>query len=351
VSIRALKYLLVLSLPVAAGVSFYLDGIWTFTAMIYSFGVIPLIEIAVGTDHTNLKSAEKEILSKDRVYDMLLYAIVPVVIGMMIWFLISINQQDLLWWEIAGRVTAMGMICGVMGINVAHELGHRTNKGEQFLAKVLLLSSLYMHFFVEHNKGHHRNVGTPGDPASARFNEPIYLFWVRTLVMSYLSAWKIQNQERARKSYSFFSPRNEMFWYQLIQVALLGSIFWFVGWFSVLCFVGAALMGALLLETVNYIEHYGLVRKKVSEFRYEDVRPVHSWNSDHIIGRLMLFELTRHSDHHYQSQKKYQLLESMDTAPQLPVGYPGMMVLSLFSPLFFRIMNPRVRAIQASTEN
>lgn len=345
---RALPYISVYLLPVATAFSFILPGWWTFTALAFGFGFIPLVELLLGTNATNLSAEAQRKALSNPLYDLLLYSTVPLLFALLVWFLIQIGSTDVSPVELIGRISAMGLILGVLGINVAHELGHRVKKSEQFLAKLLLLSSQYMHFYVEHNKGHHKNVGTHEDPASARLNEPIYVFWVRTVVMSYISAWKIQNKERSRKGYSFFDPKNEMIWFQLIQAASMTTILLVFDWQTMLYYLAAAVMGMLLLETVNYIEHYGLRRKKVNEHRYEDVMPMHSWNSDHIVGRLMLFELTRHSDHHFQAQKKYQVLESIPQAPQLPAGYPGMMLLSLLSPLFFWVMNPRVKRISGS---
>ena len=135
--------------------------------------------------------------------------------------------------------------------------------------------------------------------------------------------------------------------FTLIQIAFLGLIFFIFNGLITLYFFAAAIIGILLLETVNYIEHYGLQRKLSIDGKYERATPSHSWNSDHIIGRLMLFELSRHSDHHYLASRKYQVLRHHDDSPQMPTGYPGMMILSLFPPLWFYIMNRRIKKLQA----
>ncbi|MBL7942381.1 MAG: alkane 1-monooxygenase [Flavobacteriales bacterium] len=244
--------------------------------------------------------------------------------------------------ECAGHIASMGLMCGVYGINVAHELGHRPSRFEQLLSKTMLLSSLYMHFFIEHNRGHHRNVGTPDDPATARRGENIYRFWMRSLTMSVVSAWHIVARERKRKSLSTWSVRNEFIQYALLEITLCITIYLLFGAMAAIAFVIAAVIGMLLLESVNYIEHYGLMRTRINDKRYEDVLPVHSWNSDFVLGRLVLFELTRHSDHHSEPSKHYQYLASMPTSGQLPAGYPAMLVLSLFPPLWFRVMDHRI---------
>jgi alkane 1-monooxygenase len=223
----------------------------------------------------------------------------------------------------------MGLCCGVLGINVAHELGHRTNRRDQFLAWSLLATSLYMHFFVEHNYGHHRNVGTPDDPSSARPGESLYRFLPRTLITGAVSAYRLGQQRAKGRLLHNLTVR---FWgFQALLVLLVALI---AGPDALLAFLGAAAFGAVLLETVNYIEHYGLTRKKISGSRYEDPNAEHSWNSNHWVGRAMLFNLSRHSDHHAHPHRPYPILRHLEESPQMPTGYPGMMLLALFPPLF-----------------
>ena len=200
-----------------------------------------------------------------------------------------------------------------------------------------------MHFFIEHNKGHHKHVATASDPSTAKYNQSVYVFWPQTLMGTYLSAWKIAKEELEKKGKSWFSINNEMLLFQLIQVAFVLGIYLFFGLIVTLCFLIAALLGVLLLESVNYIEHYGLTRNETENHQFERVQPHHSWNSNHIIGRLMLFELSRHSDHHYLASRKYQVLRSFDNAPQMPTGYPGMILLSLVPPLWFKVMNNQMK--------
>jgi alkane 1-monooxygenase len=261
------------------------------------------------------------------------------------------RSQDLSAWDILGRIFSMGLLCGTFGINVAHELGHRVNKYEQVFAKALLATSLYIHFFIEHNKGHHKNVATPDDPSSAHYNEPVYVFYFRTIFFSYLSAWAIANDECRKKGRAIFSAGNEMIQAHIIQLILLMAIFYFFGWLITLYFIAAALVGILLLETVNYIEHYGLQRKPAASGNYERTMPWHSWNSNHILGRIMLFELSRHSDHHYLASRKYQVLRHHQDAPQLPTGYPGSMILAMIPPLWFYVMNRKIRKLGISARD
>ncbi len=337
---RIIKYSLTLLLILGTWRSFQFTGILSWMPVIAGFVIIPLLELVIKPDNSNLDTAEEEMAKNDKVYDWILYAIVPLQYLLLFSFFIHIQEPGLTSSDIAGRIMSMGLMCGVMGINAGHELGHRVNKTEQVLARMLLLTSLYMHFFIEHNRGHHKYVGTPQDPSTAKRNEPLYLFWLRSISGVYRNAWKIAGEEQHKKGKTFVS--NEMLHYQLIELGFCITIGIVFGWMALTYFLIAALIGILLLETVNYIEHYGLARKPTSDGKYERAMPEHSWNSNHIVGRLMLFELSRHSDHHYLASRKYQLLRHHDDSPQLPTGYPGSMLLAMVPPAWFMIMNKKI---------
>lgn len=341
--IRAFKYLYPFQMFVFCWLSFTYRGCITFLPVIWSYAVIPLIELFIKPDSSNLNAAEEEMIKNDRTYDFILYATVPLHYAALVYFLGSFHQAGLGTVEYAGRILSMGLLCGIFGINVAHELGHRVSRFDRVLAKVLLLSSQYMHFYIEHNKGHHKNVATKEDPASARLNEPVFIFYIRTIIFSYLSAWRIESKELKRKGRPFFSLYNQMILFTLIQLAFVAAIVFFFGWKITLCYLAAAALGICLLEAVNYIEHYGLSRKETGPGQYERAMPVHSWNSDHVIGRIALFELSRHSDHHYLASRKYQVLRHHDQSPQMPTGYPGMMILAHLPPVFFTIMRRQMK--------
>ena len=345
-NIRAFKYLSPLIIYIGSFHSFSVTGWQIWLPLIWAWAVIPLAELFIKPIPANMGAAEEELAQKDKTYDFLLYLIVIFQYSLLIKFLIAMKADVMSWQDVAGRIGVMGLLCGTFGINVGHELGHRVNKFEQTLAKSLLLTSLYMHFFTEHNKGHHKRVATPDDPSSARYGEPVYIFYFRTIIFSYLSAWHIANDEMKKKGKPVFSWQNEMIQFHIIQIAFVAVLFFLFGWLVTLYFLAAAVMGILLLETVNYIEHYGLQRKANGDGKYERAMPEHSWNSDHVIGRLMLFELSRHSDHHYLASRKYQVLRHHDKAPQMPTGYPGMMLLSLIPPAWFYIMNRLIKKLQ-----
>ena len=341
---KFLKYFLALTVPLLAYFSFNGTGIITYAPMIEAFLLIPILELFFKPNSNNLSNAEEEMAKEDKSYDIVLYLLVPVIYFLLWEFLISM-RETLTFSDRLGRILSMGLVCGGYGINVAHELGHRNNKFEQFLSKTLLLSSLYMHFFIEHNRGHHKRVSTKEDPSSARYGENIFSFWIRSVFTGYISAWNIEFSRLKRLKKFKFSLENEMLTFQLIQVLFISSIYFVFGTQITIYFLFAAVMGFLLLETVNYIEHYGLQRKININGKYERVQPFHSWNSNHPVGRIMLFELSRHSDHHFNASRKYQVLKNHDNSPEMPTGYPGMMILSLIPPLWFYIMNKRIKKI------
>jgi len=343
--IRALKYLLPFILYFGAIRSFHTYGIQVWFPLFFAWVMIPLAELFIKPDAKNMEEAEEELVKSDKLYDFILYLVVPLQFTALYFFLINIGDPSLKWYDIFGRVWVMGLLCGVFGINAGHELGHRVNVFEQTLAKMLLLTSLYMHFFIEHNKGHHKRVATPEDPSSARLGEWVYVFHFRSVIFSYLSAWHIANNDVKKKGKAVFSVYNEMIQFHFIQVAFVALLFLVFGGLPVLYFIVAAIIGIILLETVNYIEHYGLQRKALGDGKYERAMPAHSWNSDHVIGRLFLFELSRHSDHHYLASRKYQVLRHHNDSPQMPTGYPGMIILSLLPPVWFRVMNKRVKRV------
>ena len=340
---KAFKYALPLLLYISIQRAMLTTGWQVFLPVLIAFAALPLLELLVKPDPTNMDAAEEAIAKADPVYDTLLYILVPLQYWSLYLFLSHIGTQSLTWWEQLGRVSAMGLACGTFGINVGHELGHRVKPYEQWLAKALLLTSLYTHFFIEHNKGHHKHVSTPGDPSSAPLGLSLYGFWWRSITGVYSGAWRIANEECRKHTGHAFGWHNEMLQLQVLSLLFVAAIGWWFGTTALLYFLAAAIMGILLLETVNYIEHYGLARQQTAPGKYERAMPWHSWNSNHVFGRLILFELSRHSDHHYLASRKYQVLRHHDDAPQLPTGYPGSMLLSTIPPLWFAVMHRQMK--------
>jgi alkane 1-monooxygenase len=249
--------------------------------------------------------------------------------------------------EWVGFVIGFSLVTGGIGITVAHELGHKKSKLEQFYSKLILMTVCYMHFFIEHNRGHHVQVATPDDPATSRHNESFYVFWFRSVFHGYAHAWQLEKESLHRKGFSTWSLKNEMIWFALLPIIfcvaltiigtiLTGRIVWEIPVF----FFTQSFFAFTLLELVNYIEHYGIVRNQSVEGKYERVNPLHSWNASHLVSNFFLFQLQRHSDHHANAIKRYQLLNHYDDSPQLPFGYPTMILIALLPPLWFATMNP-----------
>jgi alkane 1-monooxygenase len=250
-------------------------------------------------------------------------------------------------WVTTDDVDKLGLMLTVGGvggiaINVAHELGHKRARTEKWLSKVALAQTCYGHFFVEHNRGHHLHVATPEDPASARMGESLYWFLPRTVVCSLRSAWKIEGRRFAGYKKSRWTFRNDVLNALLMSVVLYAFLILWFGFGVLPWLVGQAIVGFCTLETVNYLEHYGLRRRRMPDGHYEPVRASHSWNSNTVIANLFLYHLQRHADHHAHPSRRFQALCHADDAPQLPAGYATMVALALFPPLWRRVMDPRV---------
>ena len=336
---RDLKYLVAYSIPLATVIAILYDALYSFAAVIYAFVVIPIVEVLVADRHADYTNEEVENRRINPLFDWMLYGNIPITFGLLTWGLWDLSVSTYATYEIVGKIFSLGVLLGTNGINVAHELGHRNTIIERSLAKLLLCPSLYMHFYIEHNFGHHKNVSTPEDPATAKRNQSVYHFWISSTIGQYRNSWKLQMQLLKNQGRSFFSMYNDMLFYLLFQGLYLLVVGYLFGLMGTVYAFAVAVVSFLLLETINYIEHYGLVREKTSSGRYERVQAHHSWNSNHVVGRMVLYELTRHSDHHFRANKKYQVLENKPASPQLPFGYPSSMVLSLFPPLWFRKMD------------
>jgi len=306
-------------------------GAWLWLEPAVSFGLIPLLDMVwVGGSEEGGQEPH------GRGHDGVIYLLASLYLGVLVWALHLVATGHYSPWEMVGAWVTTGIFCGTFGINIAHELGHRTQRFPRAFSKMLLLSTLYMHFFIEHNRGHHAQVATHDDPATSRRGESVYAFYPRTILGGWRSAWALEKRHLRGKPCTF---RNQMLRFQLCQVGLLSCLWLWGGWSLVVFFLGCSLLGILLLETINYVEHYGLTREIRANGRPERVAPIHSWNSNHPVGRALLFELTRHADHHAQPGRPYGALRHMEAAPQLPTGYSGMVLLSLLPPLWFKVMD------------
>ena len=340
-----LKYLMSYTIAIVTIVGILLGGGYTYMTVIYAFVFIPALEMLLKESNEEMSDEVKKNRSMDIFFDILLYLNIPLVFSI---FFLSLNL--LLYssssFEIVGIIASTSIMMATNGINVAHELLHRKSFFSRTCSKLLLMPSQYMHFYIEHNFGHHVNVGTDEDPATAKYKQSLYSFWITSVIGQYIGAWKLQLKLLKISKYKFFSIKNDMMFYVIFQLMFIYLIYFNYGITVTIYSLIISVISFLFLETINYIEHYGLSRKKDKNGRYERVKTIHSWNSNHVVGRLVLYELTRHSDHHFISSKKYQVLESIDESPQLPYGYPTSILLSMVPPLWFKIMNPRVESYQ-----
>lgn len=323
----------------------YVSGITPliFFGPIMVYVIVPTLDWLIGKDSSNPPERVLELLEDDPFYRRSTYIYVLVQLALFVAVCAIVGTQSLTGWQWLGFVTTIGMMSGI-SINTAHELGHKKTRLERGLAMIALAPVAYGHFYVEHNKGHHRRVATPEDPASARMGESFWHFLTRTVIGSVRSAWHIEAQRLARTGDSAWSPHNEVLQSWGMTVVLWLALMLAFGVELLPFLIVQAVLGASLLEAVNYTEHYGLKRAKLADGRYERCQPRHSWNNDHIVTNIFLFHLQRHSDHHAHPTRRYQSLRHFDDAPELPTGYAGMIVLAYFPPLWRRVMDKRVVA-------
>jgi len=327
-------------------------GAWLWLGPVVILGVVPAIDLIAGLDRSNPPDDAIEALENDKYYRWITYLFLPIQYAGFVgaFYLIGggtpFGIDPLGTFDKLGLAISIGCIGGI-GINTAHELGHKREANERWLAKIALAQVFYGHFYIEHNRGHHVRVATPEDPASSRFGESFYEFWPRTVAGSLKSAWHLEKKRYARKKTHPFHLGNDVLNAWLMTLVLWGGLVAWQGVGILPFLVVQAIVGFSLLEVVNYMEHYGMLRQTVGageRQRYERVDPSHSWNSNNIATNVLLYHLQRHSDHHANPTRRYQTLRDFEESPVLPTGYAGMIVLALFPPIWRRVMDKRVIA-------
>ncbi|MGA9875433.1 MAG: alkane 1-monooxygenase, partial [Solirubrobacteraceae bacterium] len=316
-------------------------GVLWFYGPVLIFGIFPLLDLLVGLDATNPPDSVIKWLEQDRYYRWCTYAFLPLQYAGLVFACWMWSHGGLTTFDSIGLALTVAMVAGV-AINTAHELGHKRASSERWLSKVALAQTGYGHFFVEHNRGHHVRVATPEDPASARLGESFYEFLPRTVIGSLRSAIEIEREHLARDGHRFWSIHNDILNAWAMSFVLFGGLALVFGAVVLPYLLIQAVIGFCLLEVVNYLEHYGLMRAKREDGRYERCAPEHSWNSNNVASNVLLYHLQRHSDHHANPLRRYQSLRHFDEAPQLPTGYAGMIVAATIPPLWRRIMDHRV---------
>ncbi|MFT7022766.1 MAG: alkane 1-monooxygenase [Rhodococcus sp. (in: high G+C Gram-positive bacteria)] len=324
--------------------------IWWWIGPMLVYGLLPVLDLFFGPDGQNPPDEVMERLENDKYYRYCTYAYIPFQLTSLVLACYLWTADNLSWLGIdggLGMISKIGLaisvgVMGGVGINTAHEMGHKKDSLERWLSKVTLAQTFYGHFYIEHNRGHHVRVATPEDPASAKFGESFWKFLPRSVWGSLKSSWHIEKTRMERLGKSTWNIRNDVLNAWLMSVVLFGALTAVFG-VSILPFLLIqAVYGFSLLETVNYLEHYGLLRAKTKSGRYERCAPEHSWNSDHIVTNIFLYHLQRHSDHHANPTRRYQILRSMEGAPNLPSGYASMISLAYFPPIWRKVMDHRV---------
>ena len=312
-----------------------------FVPLIFIYAVIPLLDLLFSIDESNPNEAQVIVLEKSTFYNWILYLLLPVHFFVFFYILNFMVSQPLQLWMQAVLLLTLGVFGG-LAVNLGHELGHKKDRKSKNLAKLALASGAYGHFNIEHNAGHHRQVATPEDTASARMGESIYRFALREIPGGLKRAWRIETQRLAKKGLSWHSTDNQILQSNLMTLALYTGVTLALGWMALLIVLIHVPLVWWQLTSANYIEHYGLLRQKNVEGIYERCEPWHSWNSNHLISNLVLFHLQRHSDHHANPSRHYQSLRHFEQAPQLPTGYMGMFLLAYIPPLWYKVMDKKV---------
>ncbi len=339
---EALPYLIAYLTPAATALGLWLGGGWTFLGLGVVFGLIPVLDAVGGLDTENADADGEAARDRNPLFNWVVRGwIVPqlTLLAVALWQASTADWSALAW---VGAILSVGTTNSAGGITIAHELMHRRGRFDRALAEVLMTTSTYTHFCVEHVFGHHKTVATPDDPAFAPYGQTLYAFLPRSLVGGLRSAWRHETQRATRKG-DVGTLRDRRLRYALDVALAYGLVAALTGPVGVAFFAAQSLVSMVLLELINYIEHYGLARRQLPNGKYEKVTPHHSWNSAHRVTKHFLFALPRHADHHAHASRPYWKLRHFDDAPQMPAGYATMVLLSFVPPLWFRVMNPRVR--------
>jgi len=322
----------------------WLGWTWALALMpVLLFVLIPALDVWIGVDQSNPPPQAMNALEADPYYERLLLLCVPLQVAVTVLGAWCASQLPGNPWVWLGLVVSVGAMNG-FGINTGHELGHKHVASRRWWAKLALAPAAYGHFFVEHNRGHHRNVATPTDPASARMGESFWRFLPRSVLGSLRSAWRLEAVRLAALGHGPWHVSNHNLQAWSLTLLLFGGLTAWLGAWALLFLALQAVYAFSLLEVVNYLEHYGLLRRSDEHGRFERCSPEHSWNSNNVVTNLLLFQLQRHSDHHAHPARSYQALRHFDSSPQLPTGYASMLLLAYVPPLWFAVMDPRVAA-------
>lgn len=333
------------ALPIVSGCAALLTGyslLWWFSPLLF-FIAIPIVDYLLGEDESNPDAEQLDRMMEESYYHRLVVSFVGLQYLSTLFACVVIAYFNPDWVAQIGILLSVA-ITNLYGINAAHELGHKQRAPLRWIAKCALAPVAYGHFFVEHNMGHHRHVATPLDPASAKMGENFWLFLPRTLRGGFQSAWRIEKQRLQRRQLPVWHWRNEVLQVWSITLVLYLGAALVLGWGVLILLILQSAFAITMLEAVNYLEHYGLLRGKRDDGSYERCNPGHSWNSNYLLSNILTFQIQRHSDHHANPTRPYQCLRHYEESPQLPFGYNTLLLFTLLPPLWFRVMNPRLAA-------
>jgi len=346
-------FLLVFAVPALLPVAFVLGrmtglpDLCAFFPILFLDALLPLLDSLMGRDTRNPDTSAARDDDLPTYYEALVMVCLPLHLALLVWAGHVLFVQHP--FGIAGAIgwtLSLGYIGGITAINAAHELIHRPSRLKRAFGGTLLSVVSYSGFKIEHVRGHHVHVSTPEDASSAPRGMSLYRFLPQAIVRNTINAWRLEASRLRRLGLPAFHFRNELIGWHALTLALVVLHGWAYGVLGVAFFLGQSLFAILSLETINYVEHYGLRRRRLASGRYERPDITHSWNSSHRLSNLLLFNLARHSDHHANPTRPYPLLRHDDASPQLPAGYGAMFLLAQVPPLWRRVMDPRVDAYE-----
>lgn len=342
-------YCLAFTVPISVGLGLVLQGIFTFSTVIFMFVLLPVLDLLFPGKRGEATFDAVKPTADNNFFRILTITYALVQISLIICGAVVVSSYRLNTFELIGIVLSVGVSTGTVGLVVAHELIHKRGNIEQFLGKALLLMALYMHYYIEHLSGHHVHVSTREDPSSAQYGESFYQFFPRTLIGSYRNAWKLEIMRLKRQEHPMWGYQNQMLWFTALPVLMGLSLGIALGWEATLFYIIQGIIGFTILEIVNYVEHYGLEREEQKPEEFEQVSYHHSWDSRARISNFVLFKLQFHADHHVHPHRAYQKLRHHQQTPELPTGYAGMSLLVLIPPLWRKIMHPRIAKLKGDT--
>ena len=304
-------------------------------------GVIPALDRLIGEDTSNPPESAIKELENDKYYNLIAKAFIPSQYALTIMGAWLATRKNVPMLDRIGLTASVGALNGI-AIVTGHELGHKHESHNRIGAMLALAPTFYTHFAVEHNFGHHKRVSTPEDPASSRLGESFWKFLPRTVIGGFKSAVEIETKRLERKGKGFWCVENELLQGWAITAGFVGVTTAICGKGAIPFLVAQGAYGASLLEVVNYIEHYGLLRQKDENGKYERTMPEHSWNSNYVVTNLVIYQLQRHSDHHAYPMRSFQALRHFEDSPQLPGGYASMLLPAYIPSWWSALMDQRV---------